>query len=343
MNTMNRIKPGRWNGRGYTFLFIQIIFPSLLSFIIISCRSKADGAGDPGLVLVDLDKSNPELLLRYYIGSYLSGHERDAFEAGYVQRIGGKYYIDPDKIGPLPLLSRLITDGYVEDQMLDWDGFSRFIQDTYYQSRALPPDRAALYEATAFRPGDSSWFHVDVRGVMTTSLRRVYVKEQALRAALGAYLANGRRLVYPAGTTFIGEHWTDSTLVETTVMSKRPDGFWDFMIYGADGRLAKETNTPPKSLKAPVQCFGCHTGTKLFEPEKSFPGFAKDGPHGPRALYVGDGLRNKETVAFFDEHRKRSDMILGIYNTLFVSRMLEMRRAGALSEEDSALLNDLGL
>ncbi|WP_457653522.1 hypothetical protein [Rhodocaloribacter sp.] len=340
---MDRIKPGRWSRQGSLSISLFILLTPFLSVILLSCGSKAEIDDNPGMVLVDFDKSNPELLLRYYIGAYLSEHEQDAFEAGYVRRIEGKYYIDRNKVGQSPLLSRLITDGYVEDRVLDWDEFSTFIQDTYYQSRAPSPDRAALYEVIAFRSGDSSWFKVDVRGVMTTSLRRVYVKERALRAALGAYLANGRRLVYPTGTTFIGEHRMDSTLVETTVMSKRPDGLWDFMVYGADGKLVRETNTPPKKLKAPIQCFGCHTGTKLFEPEKSFPGFAKDGPHGPRALYVDDGLRNEEVAAFFDEHRKRSDMVLGIYNTLFVSRLLEMRRAGALSEEDEALLNDLGL
>ncbi len=340
---MDRIVPGRWHRTRGAFLIIYIIITSLLLWTNISCKSEKGKADESSLAFVDFDKSNTELLLRYYFGAYLSDRDEDAFEGGYVRRIDGKYFVDRNKIRRSPLLSRLITDGYLEDGALDWDEFSAFIRETYYQRRNPYPDLNAVYEGLTFHPGDSSWFHVNVRGVMTTALRRVYVRKAALKAALGGYLANGRRLLYPVGTTFIGEHWVDSSRIETTVMSKRPDGFWDFFIYGSEGQPAGETIAPPKKLKAPIQCFGCHTGGKLFEPEKSFPGFAKDGPHGPRALYVDDRLRNKEVAAYFDEHRKRSDMILGIYNTLYVSEMLERRRNGDLSKEDETLLNNLGL
>jgi len=339
---MNRIIPGRWQRLRSNYLIICCVVTCLALWTNISCVDEKGTDEKSNLALVDFDKSNTELILRYYFGAYLPDHEPDAFDGGFVRRIGGNYFVDRDKIRQSPLLSRLISDGYLEDGALAWDEFTVFIQETYYQRRNPYPDLDAAYEKLAFHPGDSSWFQVNVRGVMTTALRRVYVKKAALRAALGSYLTNGRRLLYPVGTTFIGEHWVDSSRIETTVMRKRPDGFWDFFIYGSEGHLAGETISPPKKLKAPIQCFGCHTGRKLFEPEKSFPGIAKDGPHGPRALYVDDRFRNKEVVAYFDEHRKRSDMILGIYNTLYVSEMLEKRRKGDLSKEDETLLNNLG-
>ena len=178
---------------------------------------------------------------------------------------------------------------------------------------------------------------------MTTARRHIYVPEAALRSALAAYHQNGERLLYPVGTTMVGEHHLGGAHVETTAMRKRADGFWDFFTYDTEGNLAKSTNTPPRKLKTPTQCVGCHTGNKPFEPERSFPDEALPGPHGPRALYVDDALRDPEVTAFFDEHRKRSDTVLGIYNTLFVAQLRADRRAGRLGEADVRLLEGLGL
>ena len=88
---------------------------------------------------------------------------------------------------------------------------------------------------------------------------------------------------------------------------------------------------------------GCHFGDKLFEPEKSFPMRAEPGPHGPRQVYVEEDLRDEEIVRRFDEHRRRSDTVLGLYTTLFVSSLRAERRAGTLDESDAVLLDSLDL
>ena len=105
-------------------------------------------------------------------------------------------------------------------------------------------------------------------------------------------------------------------------MLKREDGHWDFFAYGPDGTPTTETAARPRPLRVPTQCVGCHFGSKLYEPEKSFPAEAADGPHGPRVLHVDDAARKPDVVQFFDEHRKRSDHVLGLYATLLVSQLL---------------------
>lgn len=126
-------------------------------------------------------------------------------------------------------------------------------------------------------------------------------------------------------------------------MRKRADEQWDFFVYGKDGLPAAQTNTPPRPLKSPVQCVGCHFGDKLFEPAESFPARARPGPHGPRQIYVDEDLRDPVVVRYFDEHRKRSDTILGLYTTLFVSRLRNQQKAGSLTAEDAALLESIDL
>jgi len=58
---------------------------------------------------------------------------------------------------------------------------------------------------------------------------------------------------------------------------------------------------------------------------------------------VSNDLRNAEITAFFDEHAKRTDGVLGLYATLDTAQLVADGRAGSLSEEDRTLLESLGL
>ena len=177
---------------------------------------------------------------------------------------------------------------------------------------------------------------------MTAARRRIHVPLAALRTAMAAFPTSGE-LAYPVGTWIVGEHVVDGTVVETTVKHRRPDGFWDFAVYGPDGALAPATQTEPRSLRVPTQCTGCHLGQRLFVPEKSFPATASDGPFGPRAIYVPDAWRSREATVLFDEHARRDDGVLGLYATLYAGRLLAARDDGAITPEDAALLDALGL
>lgn len=296
-----------------------------------------------GWVAIDLDRSNPERLLRYYFGAYASAEGTDPFATGLLVDQDGVFYLQTDSLAARhPALAPQL-DAATADGTLDWEELAAFLQATYYEARALPATREALYTTLGFHPDDPAWFVVEIDGVMTTARRRVFVPKSALRAALTQFRAKDERLHYPQGTAFIGEHWADGALAETTLMWKRADDFWDFAVYDADGQWAEATTTPPRPLKSPTQCVGCHFGSRAFEPEKSFPGEARPGPHGPRTLHIPDAWRHADLVAFFDEHRKRSDTILGLYNTLFTAQLLTDRAAGRLGPEDTALLEALGL
>ena len=65
---------------------------------------------------------------------------------------------------------------------------------------------------------DPAWFSVEVDGVMSEARRRIFVPTSALRAALEGYHAAGERLLYPVGTTLVGEQYLDGAHVETTAM-----------------------------------------------------------------------------------------------------------------------------
>lgn len=317
----------------------------LLCIVLVSLSACGGGQAETGAsaqrIEIDLDKSDPERLLRYYFGGYVGAEAQDPFEMGLLIEEEGRYYLDSEVFDERQPEMHAILMSAAPRGALNWEALEPFFRDTYYAARQVPATLDVLKSEVPY--SGEGWMQVGLDGVMTTARRRVFVEEAALRQALAQYQENNEQVLYPVGTTMVGEHWQEDQHIETTVMRKRADGFWDFFTYGQDGTLAAETKPLPRSLKTPTQCVGCHFGAKQFEPERSFPGAAPDGPHGSRALHVDETLRDPEVVDFFDEHRKRSDTILGLYSTLFVAQLRADRRAGRLTEEDAALLDQLGL
>jgi hypothetical protein len=324
---------------GEGFLSPFPLSPFLPLFLLLAaCNGPSDG------LPVRLDKSNEEMLLRYYLGGYVAPGGADPVEAGLLVTEGG-LAVRPEAL-PEPYRAALRdADG---DGTLGWDEFVAFVEATYADARALRPTLDALRADAPYAEGDAAWFTVEVEGSpMTAARRRLYVPVAALRQALAGYREAGDRLVYPEGTVIVGEHREDGPVVETTAKRRRADGFWDFAVYDSDGRLAGATATRPRPLRAPIQCTGCHLGRRLFDPDQSFPAPAPDGPYGPRAILTNDAVRAAaaahDLAAVFDEHARRSDGVLGLYATLYTARLLADREAGRLAPEDAALLERLGL
>lgn len=287
-----------------------------------------------------LDRAEPGRLVRSLLGGFAAADGADPFAAGLVSGEGDDLVLHPQRLSAEARAVLRDADG---DGALSWAELSALADSAYYAARALPPTVAALRQTEPYATTDPAWFSVDVDGVMTAARRRVYVREANLRAAVEAF-ASGGRMAYPAGTWIVGEHLgDDGAVLETTVKRRRADGYWDFAVYGGDGRLAPATATEPRPLRAPAQCTGCHLGQKRYEPEQSFPRVAPDGPFGPRAYHVPDAWRSAEATALFDEHARRDDGVLGLYATLWTGRMLAARSAGSASPEDLALLERLGL
>jgi len=290
-------------------------------------------------VRLELDRDDPERLLASVLGAYVGPEGGDPVEAGLLSTDGGDLLLHPDR---LPQAARAALSDANGDGVIDWDELAAMLEATYVAARAMPPTLDALRRQADFGAGEPDWFTVEVDGVMTAARRRIHVPTAALRGAMAAFPERGD-IAYPAGTWMVGEHLVDGTVVETTVKRRRADGYWDFAVYGPDGALAPATQTEPRPLRVPTQCTGCHLGRRLFEPEKSYPATASDGPFGPRAVHVPDAWRSAEATALFDEHARRDDDVLGLYATVYAGRLLAARQAGTVSDADRALLEALGL
>ena len=304
--------------------------------LILLCILGLLGCTTPDRVEVVLDEPDPERLLRFYFGSYTEGTV-DPFQAGVLSERDGRYFVDAERLEALSPGTGSQLLARTTNSVLPLDSLGAFLADTYYDARALPRNIDDLHAQWPYK----EWSAYEVQGPMTRALRRIFVDDGAVRRALESFRVTGEKLRYPDGSAIVAEHWVDSTLVEYTVMVRRVDGYWDFATYDSAGLLTDNTQALPRALQTPHQCTGCHFGSKLFEPERSFPMPALPGPDGPRIYHVGQDARDAEVTAYFDEHAKRDDTILGLYATMYVSRLRANRHL--LSESDIALLVDLGL
>ncbi len=324
-----------------TRLGLLCLAAGFFSLGAVGCSSSSTSASD-GYLEFAIDKSNAGELLSYFFGSYVGSGGGNPFDAGILVEQDGRYFVRPDALAasfPPAAGETLDSDS---SGVVDWDELKSFLQATYYEARGVPPTLDSLRRETHYRD-TATWFTVAVDGVMTTARRHIYVSRDALASALEGYVSSDEQLLYPVETTIVGEHRRGNEIVEVTAMRKRGDGYWDYFVYDSTGHLATSTDTDPKRLAVPAQCAGCHFGSRLYEPEESFPGRAPPGPHGPRRIHVGEPLRRPDVVRHLDEHRKRSDDVLGIYNTLFVAKLLQMRKEGTLTSAQKQLLDAVNL
>jgi hypothetical protein len=306
----------------------RLNIPVAVLILAVGCSREPAAVGE---LVVDIDKSNPERLMRFYAGA-LDGVAGDSVLA----TSGRQLALRADRVAKITgYHADLNGDGF-----LDWDELVMLVDATYNWGSRFPATLEALDRITSYRDTTVS-FVVELRGTMTVAHRRIFVPRAALQAALLATDPSVPRIHYPVATTMVGEHWLDSELVETTAMIKRPDGFWDFVVYDEQGLLTDSTSTEPRALQSPTQCAGCHFGSRAFEPEKSFPAVPRPGPDGPRAFLSATPGVDADLVALFDEHRRRSDTVLGIYATLYVGSLRQDDLAGRLGPQGAAILNHL--
>jgi hypothetical protein len=291
-----------------------------------------------GLLTIDAESEANKKIVAFYFGSFAT---TDPYQSGVLKKDGDSIQLDVEALEKAYPEAKGKLQG--QNGTLSMESIRAFMNETYYAARKFPPTLQAFRAEHSYSVTDPKWFSVRLNGAMSSVERTIYIEYSALKAALSQYKANNQQLLYPVGTVIIGEYTEGGAIIETTLEQKRADNHWDYWIYDASGNLAKQTLEKPKALKAPTQCVGCHYGKKLYEPEKSYPADAPVINDVLRKIQGTPAPKTAEMVAFFQEHAKRSDTILGVYNTIFVSNLLEKRDKGTLNAEETQLLTQIGL
>ena len=300
---------------------------------------KSSDLSELNRVTFRLDKPNEGVLLSFYVGGMIS--EGQSLKSVLRNENTDWVLVRPAVKDSASALSDLYQSAGT-DGVISWDEFESSVSQSYYEVRNAPKtidDFKALHGDWNFE----TWFKHEVQGQMTHFRRRLAVSKVNLMSALESMNATTDPIKYPIGTAFVGEHWESGQVVEVTTMLKRRDGFWDYFAYGKDGSLISTIKKEPDPMLVPTQCVGCHFGDRLFEPERSFPSKPRPGPNGERTLFVPEQFRSAELAATLAEHAKRSDHVLGIYGTLYLSGLVQKTRAGNADEKERLLIQRLGL
>lgn len=273
----------------------------------------------PERVRLPLEGSQGKMIASFYAGLMKEGAAEELIledSTGLSLRIGLLQNLSPRLASTL----NEIRNG---KDRLERDEWSQFIRAVVEQSSPFPRSLEELFPSGLPPAKEDSYFRLKVYGAMTTLLREVYVPKHALEDGLLKYWDRGGMLRYPAGTVIAAYHKNSSgATLEVTVKKRRGDGFWDFAVYDSSGSNVRQTVSPPIPYTAPMQCVGCHLGTKLYEPEESFLVGKEDAES--ELLLVDKRLRNEKLIRLLDEHNRRSDHVLGVYGTVYLAGILRV-------------------
>lgn len=302
--------------------------PAVLGLLITGC-----GRGNTSLVEVDTGLK----LAQFFVGAYVAPGEVDRVvgegPGGVTVDMAAWRSLAPDGVAEV---EKLAEDGRLEREDVD-----TLLARAYRATPGFPLALADFEREIGWRTSTESWWSFEMTGSMTRFRRSLFIRIADVRDAVKSF-SSGTGLKYPVGSVVVGEHLESDQVVETTVMRRRADGFWDFAAYDAAGGLTSRIEGEPEALVVPSDCFGCHYGDRAFEPEKSFPAPAPSGVHGSREIVVPAEWRRTDVVRLLDEHARRDDGLLGLYATLWVSSLVSGRQAGSLTEADALVLQSLG-
>ncbi len=320
-----------------------VICAAFVLSLSVGCAQKAEGPESGGGILIRLDKGDEDRLLAFYLGGYLGERARNPEISGLIQKREKNWYLlDPTRISDADTtLNRLVAAGS-SDRVIDWDEFEAFVSETYYRARSAPP----TIERMKQRVGDwhltDEWSAYEVEGTMSPYRRKIWLRTANLMTAIRGMNSFSDPILYEEGTVFVGEHVANGAVVETTFMLKRADGFWDYFAYDEAGDLSTEVQKEPENMQVPVKCIGCHYGDRQFEPERSFPAQPRPGPNGPRVIFTEEANKSAQIAADLQEHARRSDTILGLYATLYLSGVSTRIRQGEATADEIDMMQRLG-
>ncbi|MDA0874528.1 MAG: hypothetical protein O3C45_05630, partial [Bacteroidetes bacterium] len=218
---------------------------------------------------MDIDAAEADRLLGFYLGSYLGPEGGDPVAAGLLEKRENSWFLrSPSSVAGAHQALQSFFDRFREAGNVPADTLESFLRASYYTARQTPPTLDAFRQLSGAW-SEPDWFRVDVTGSMVPAPRVTWVRREAIQHALEQLDAPDEPILYPVGTQFVGEHIEGERIVETTVMQKRADGYWDFWVYGADGVLTDRVRKEPRDLVVPTRCTGCHFGDRAFEPERS--------------------------------------------------------------------------
>jgi formylglycine-generating enzyme required for sulfatase activity len=221
----------------------------------------------------------------------------------------------------------------------------------YYELTRPYPDLKALLAEHPYRD-NPNWLTVPVDSATFHHRRVLHIQKDRITDALISYFDNKLRLIYPKGTLIAADSFDPKgNIVETEVLRKRGDTFWNFAVYDRFGALIRnsipfdergEVAHDLPGFHVPGSCANCHRIDRLDfsgDPQPPIsapvPGFFHRLPAHTPKIHLGPEYYDHEAFRELTEATGRQkDGVFGVYGSLFLSELVSRMRLGKLTGDD---------
>ena len=268
-----------------------------------------------------------------------------------VRRQGKELYIDLNA-GP-PAKAALLRKIAGDDSPLTitLGEIEAYMVRHYYELTRPYPNLQALLAAQPYR-NNPTWLAVPVDSVTFHRRRVLHIDKDRIADALVSYFDNRLRLIYPEGTVIAADSFDpQGNFVETEVLRKRADSFWNFSIYDHHGALIQtsiafnergEVAPDQPGFRAPGNCANCHRIDRLdFSGDPQPPmlapvqGFFHRLPDHVPQIHLGPEYYSHQAFLELTEATGRQkDGVFGVYGSLLLSELVGKKHLGTLTADD---------
>jgi formylglycine-generating enzyme required for sulfatase activity len=269
-----------------------------------------------------------------------------------VRRQGKELYIDLEQVAAEKALIVLqIAAQSPPSDEISLDEMGAYMEKHYYEiTRPYASVQALLHEHPYLKNPD--WLTVPVDSETFRRRRVLRIDKERVADALVAYFDHNDRLIYPQRTVITAESFDKSgSLVETEVLRKRADTFWNFAVYDRNGALIPtslafddEGELAPGGVgfKVPQNCSICHridrldlSGDPQAPARVPIRAFFQMLPMRVPQIHLGPEYYDHMAFTELTEaNAKLKDSVFGVYGSLLLSELASRKRLGTLTAND---------
>ena len=274
---------------------------------------------------------------------------------GEIIRRRGKFlWLDLTKVPQekAALFKQIAARSRPADEM-SLDEIQAYLQDHYYELTKPYPNLEALFRDHPYRD-NPDWLTIPVDSATFSRRRVLRINKDRIADALITYFNFQDRLIFPEGTVIVAESQEKSgKFLDAEVLRKRADGFWNFAVYDAQGRLVKKAiafnedgePAPEKpGFVVPDSCALCHRLDRLDlsgDPESPalspVRGYFHRLPARVPQIHLGPEYYDHMAFTELTEaNGKAKDGVFGVYGSLLLSELAGRKHLGKLTPHDIA-------
>ncbi|MFN8009435.1 MAG: SUMF1/EgtB/PvdO family nonheme iron enzyme [Terriglobia bacterium] len=271
-----------------------------------------------------------------------------------IKRRGKNFWLDLTKVPQdKVVIFRQIAARTRPFDELSLDEIQAYLKDHYYELTRPYPSLQALLREYPFS-NNPNWLEIPVDSATFSRRRVLHISKDRIADALITYFNFQDRMIFPEGTVIVAESMDkNGGFVDAEVLRKRGDGFWNFAVYNAQGKLVQKAIAFDEEGEPAPEKAGFIVPNTLCPLPPCRPTRFVGRPRSPvlspvrgyfdrlpsRVPQIHLGPEYYDHMAFTElteANGKVKDGVFGVYGSLLLSELTGRKRLNRLTPEDTA-------